>query len=134
MSDQNTPDWATKITAEEFFGNARWDRARGTLSVHNREVLDRLEPGWYDVWETAHPQSDEAIHRRNAICEPLVPTSVQVLNHDYDAGITLKKVASGEKVEVHLQGTDDEMRGQVLAALAELGHEAGDSFRSPSAP
>ena len=136
MSDQNTPDfdpdWATKITAEEFFDNARWDRARGTLSTHNREVLDRHEPGWYDVWEKADPQSDEAVHRRNAICEPLVPASVRVLNHDFDAGITLLKIASGNEVTVHIHGTDDEMRGQVLAALSELGNEPGDSFSRPS--
>jgi hypothetical protein len=115
------PDWATKITTEQFLENARRLKANGTLHPKNEKVLDDHEPGWYGLWSNATPGSVDDIEHRNAITSALVPDTVLVFNHDSDNDMTLERRDNSDSEVISLTGTDDQMRSTVLSALARLG-------------
>lgn len=91
MTSRSThdPDWASKITAEEFFDQQRFNFAAGLLHESNRAILDKHEPGWYDVWLHAEPLSDEGFSRRNAIAAGVLPENIRMYNHPNDTSVKL---------------------------------------------
>jgi hypothetical protein len=119
--DYSDPDWASKVTVERFVNDGRRIKAEGGLAPGNEALLDRDFPGWYDEWLDAEPMSHQAFHRRNAITRGVVPEGIRVLNHGNDPAMEFENLSTGQRVDVELTGSDEEMRGTVRAAVEKLG-------------
>ena len=114
--DYSDPDWAFKVTPEQFLAEQRYRCAAGHLEPKHINNLDSYHPGWYDSWLNADPLSTNGYRRRLAICAGTVPDTIQVLNHQEDAVMEFKLLATGERLTVELTGTDEQMREQARSS------------------